>query len=196
MKTVKCVVVGDGAVGKTSLLISYTTKSVLTEYIPTIFDNYSANCMVDGVIVHISLWDTAGEEEYDRLRPLSYYETDIFLVGFSVISPVSLSNVRNKWVPEINHFAPNTPYILVGTKSDLRNDLNVLSMLKDRGITPISYDQGVSLAKEIGAVKYMECSSIHHRGVNEIFNQAIITVLTATAPQTDITKRRSRCTIL
>jgi len=53
--------------------------------------------------VSLSLWDTAGQEDYDRLRPLSYPQTDVFLICFSVISPVSFSNVRTKWWPEVAH---------------------------------------------------------------------------------------------
>ena len=197
MKTVKCVIIGDGAVGKTSILVSYTTNSFLSGYVPTVFDNYSANCLIDNNIVRLSLWDTAGEEDYDRLRPLSYHNTDIFLATFSIISPVSLANIKQKWIPEITHFAPNIPYILIGAKSDLRHDENVLSVLKERNLKPLSYEQGKNMSREIKAAKYMECSSMHHKGVGSIFDQAIRIALNSTAidGKKHLTKK-SRCVII
>jgi len=184
MQNIKCVVVGDGAVGKTCLLISYTTNAFPGEYIPTVFDNYSANVMVDGKPVNLGLWDTAGQEDYDRLRPLSYPQTDVFLVCFSIISQASFENVKTKWHPEITHHAPNVPIILVGTKADLRNDHNMINTLAAKGQSLISVQQATEMAshKYIGAVKYMECSALTQEGLKAVFDEAIRAALNKKKP--------------
>ncbi|XP_025159208.1 cdc42 homolog isoform X2 [Harpegnathos saltator] len=160
MQTIKCVVVGDGAVGKTCLLISYTTNKFPSEYVPTVFDNYAVTVMIGGDPYTLGLFDTAGQEDYDRLRPLSYPQTDVFLVCFSVVSPSSFENVKEKWVPEITHHCQRTPFLLVGTQIDLRDDVATVEKLAKNKQKPISAEQGEKLAKELKAVKYVECSAL------------------------------------
>jgi len=192
MQNIKCVVVGDGAVGKTCLLISYTTNAFPGEYIPTVFDNYSANVMVDGKPINLGLWDTAGQEDYDRLRPLSYPQTDVFLVCFSVISNSSFENVKTKWVPEIQHHAPGVPILLVGTKSDLRKDDQTIKQLGTRGQKMVTLEAANAQAKEVGATKYLECSALTQEGLKQVFDDAI---RAATQPKND-KKRSGGCQLL
>eukprot|EP01087_Luapelamoeba_hula_P024696 TRINITY_DN94_c0_g1_i1.p1 TRINITY_DN94_c0_g1~~TRINITY_DN94_c0_g1_i1.p1 ORF type:complete len:206 (+),score=38.48 TRINITY_DN94_c0_g1_i1:72-689(+) len=200
-QAIKCVVVGDGAVGKTCLLISYTTNAFPGEYIPTVFDNYSANVMVDGRTINLGLWDTAGQEDYDRLRPLSYPQTDVFLICFSVVSPPSFENARAKWSPEVSHHCPNVPKLVVGTKTDLRNDSETISRLQDKRLQPISKDQGVALCKEIGGANYIECSALTQDGLKDVFDEAIRTALNPRTPTpsgkkgSSGAKQKGRCTM-
>ncbi|KAL1546525.1 Rac-like GTP-binding protein arac9 [Salvia divinorum] len=174
-KFIKCVTVGDGAVGKTCLLISYTSNTFPTDYVPTVFDNFSANVSVDGQTVNLGLWDTAGQEDYNRLRPLSYRGADVFLLAFSLISSPSFENISKKWVPELRHYAPSVPIVLVGTKLDLRDGKQ---FKKDYpGASTISTEQGEELRKQIGAVAYIESSAKTQQNVKAVFDAAIKVVL-------------------
>ncbi|KAM3596155.1 uncharacterized protein V6R79_009322 [Siganus canaliculatus] len=174
MQTIKCVLVGDGAVGKTCLIISYTTNKFPSVFGATVFENYRATVMINGESYSVELYDTAGLEDYDRLRPLSYPETDVFLVCFSVVSPTSFENVREKWVPEISHHCPRTPFLLVGTHVDLRDDSNTLAKNKQQVLT---YEDGEKMAQELKAVKYVECSALTQIGLKNVFDEAIRTAL-------------------
>ncbi|OOQ88005.1 GTP-binding protein rhoC [Penicillium brasilianum] len=174
----KFVVVGDGGCGKTCLLISYSQGYFPEKYVPTVFENYITQTThrASGKTVELALWDTAGQEEYDRLRPLSYPETDLLFVCFAIDCPASLENVVDKWYPEVLHFCPTTPIILVGLKSDLRNKRTCIELLKTQGLTPITPEQGRGVAQRMGAT-YVECSSKEMRGVDEVFAQAVDTVV-------------------
>ena len=200
MQNVKCVIVGDGAIGKTTLLVSYTTDSFTDEYVPTVFDNMAAALLVDGKPMSLGLYDTAGQEDYDKLRPLSYPQTDVFVLGYSVVSPPSFQNLKSKWIPEIRHYCPNVPIVLVGTKVDLREDLTALERLAERGLEPVRYEQGAELAREIGASKFVECSAKTQLNVKSVFEEA---ARVAIAPQPSNNKKHSsrklalsRCNIL
>jgi len=172
---VKLVVVGDGAVGKTSLLISYATDEFPTVYVPTVFENYTARKKRGNENILLHLWDTAGQEEYDRLRPLSYPGADVVLLCFSTVSQASYDAIRDKWAPEVNHYIPDVPHLLVGTKIDLREQQHPDP--NSGKFEPITLDMGNSMAKQIKAPKYLEVSSKTRQGLEEVFNEAIDLVL-------------------
>jgi len=190
MQTIKCVVVGDGAVGKTCLLISYTTNKFPSEYVPTVFDNYAVTVMIGDDPYTLGLFDTAGQEDYDRLRPLSYPQTDVFLVCFSVTSQASFENVKEKWIPEVKHHCPGVPIILVGTQVDLREDQGMKQKLERQKQMPISYDQADRRSKEEGCVKYVECSALTQKGLKNVFDEAIVAAL-----EPPVDKKKSKCLV-
>ena len=173
MQSIKCVVVGDETAGKTSLILRYTTNAPPGVHIPTIFDNYEARILVDEKPMRLELWDTAGEEYYDELRPLSYPKTDVFLICFSISCPSSFQNVRAKWYPEVKHHSPGTPIILVGTKVDLRDDEMLIKKLAQKQLSPITERQGQELMAEIGAIKYVECSALSGAGFKTPIEEAV-----------------------
>ncbi|XP_065221856.1 rho-related BTB domain-containing protein 1 [Planococcus citri] len=194
---VKCVVVGDTAVGKTRLICAracnkrLSLSQLLTTHVPTVWaiDQYRM-CkdvlersweVVDGVNVSLRLWDTFGDHEKDRR--FAYGRSDVVLLCFSVTSHVSLRNCKAMWVPEIRQFCPHTPILLVGCKSDLRymyRDDTYLSFFRDRSpfIRPIRKsdlvmpDEARAMAREFG-VSYYETSVLTYYGVNEVFENAI-----------------------
>jgi len=173
----KLVIVGDGACGKTCLLTVFSTDEFPEEYVPTVFENDVADIEVDGNKVKLELWDTAGQEDYDRLRPLSYHDTDVILMCFSIDSPDSLENIPEKWTPEVKYFCPNVPIILVGNKKDLRNDPNTIKDLGKMKQEPVKAEEGRAMAEKINAFAYLECSAKTREGVRKVFETATRTAL-------------------
>ncbi|SCV03612.1 LANO_0G05182g1_1 [Lachancea nothofagi CBS 11611] len=173
---IKIVVVGDGAVGKTCLLISYTQGKFPEEYVPTVFENYVTKIKGPAKkVIELALWDTAGQEEYNRLRPLSYTNVDLLMVCYSVDNRISLHNVEELWVPEVRHFCPDTPIVLVGTKSDLYA-LDQLDKLVD-------FKDAEMLAQKIGALEHFQCSAKSYHNINELFSAAMSAVLSSSSLQ-------------
>ncbi|KXS19010.1 ras-like GTP-binding protein Rho1 [Gonapodya prolifera JEL478] len=168
----KLVVVGDGACGKTSLLMRFHEGRFPDHYIPTVFENRVTDLLVDSRRVELALWDTAGQEQFDHLRSLSYPGADIVLICFAIDSPVSLDNVVEKWMEEVRHFCPKTPIFLIGLKKDVRTDPRVLENMKRTHERPVATAEGEAVARRIGADRYLECSARTGEGVTDVFETA------------------------
>ncbi|XP_077380673.1 cell division control protein 42 homolog isoform X1 [Festucalex cinctus] len=183
-RRVNCVLVGDGAVGKSSLVISYTTNGYPARYVPTAFDNFTALVVVDGMPVRLQLCDTAGQkwgvgdgstnDELERLRPLCYRNADVFLLCYSVVRPASFRNLSRRWLPEIRRHCPGAPLVLVGTQLDLREDVQVLIRLARNRERPVASEEGRQLARQLGAAGFAECSALTQKNLKEAFDSAIL----------------------
>lgn len=154
---------------------------------------------VDNVHIELSLWDTAGQEEFDRLRSLSYDDTHAIMLCFSVDSKDSLENVESKWVGEIAENCQGVKLVLVALKCDLRessddgdaNDPTENSQREKKDM--VTYNQGLEVARRIGALRYLECSAMRNRGVNEAFTEAARVALSV---KPNGGKDESKCVIM
>ncbi|KAI9778625.1 MAG: Rho GTPase [Geoglossum umbratile] len=184
----KLVLLGDGACGKTSLLNVFTRGYFPTVYEPTVFENYVHDVFVDNAQIELSLWDTAGQEEFDRLRSLSYDDTHAIMLCFSVDSKDSLENVESKWLKEIAENCQGVKLVLVALKCDLRErdeEEGDEDPKKGEGGPKremIDYNQGLAVARRIQALRYLECSAMKNRGVNEAFTEAARVALQVKGP--------------
>eukprot|EP00455_Lapot_gusevi_P034823 TRINITY_DN3852_c0_g1_i5.p2 TRINITY_DN3852_c0_g1~~TRINITY_DN3852_c0_g1_i5.p2 ORF type:complete len:191 (-),score=16.10 TRINITY_DN3852_c0_g1_i5:459-1031(-) len=157
---------GDGAIGKTSLLITYSTGEFPVDYIPTVFDNYSVQRNIDGVEFFVGLWEFFPREGSDRLRPLAYPNTDVFLACFSVARPHTLDLLVNSRIAEYRRHVPFAKILLVGLKSDLRHST-------EHGSTCVSPEQAQAVVDSLNLEGYMECSALTRDNMNEMFERAI-----------------------
>ncbi|XP_012939361.1 cell division control protein 42 homolog [Aplysia californica] len=173
----KCVVVGDDSVGKTSMLMGYATNRYPTQYVPSVFDNYAGSVKVAGRKVQMQIIDTVEAEENPKFRHSVYPGTDVFVVCFSVIRPDSLHHVEEVWLPEIRSHSPTTPFILVGAQADLRCVDEIVQMLSSNDQHPVSTAEGMSAAKRVGAACYIETSPEVEKNVRKLINEAIASVL-------------------
>ncbi|PGH28982.1 rho family, other [[Emmonsia] crescens] len=166
---------------------------------PTVFENYVHDIYVDGIHMELSLWDTAGQEEYDRLRALSYDDTQVIMLCFSVDSKDSLENIESKWMAEIAEHCAGAKIVLVALKCDLREETDEKDGDNPEPQPPakpiVKYNQGLDVAKRVGALRYLECSAMRNRGVNEAFTEAARVALTV-KPARSSDSAVDKCVIL
>ncbi|XP_018587246.1 rho-related GTP-binding protein RhoF-like [Scleropages formosus] len=190
---VNLVIVGDGGCGKTSLLMVYAKGRFPEKYAPSVFEKFATSVTHGGREIGVTLYDTAGQEDYDRLRPLSYNNANLVLICYDVTSPTSFDNVLIKWYPEVHHFCPGVPILLIGCKTDLRKDKERTRRLRSLGQAPITYLQGEETKHRINAELYLECSAKYQENVDDIFREAVKRALAASRK---VHKKNNSCVVL
>ncbi|XP_039607256.1 rho-related GTP-binding protein RhoH [Polypterus senegalus] len=170
MNSVKCVLVGDTAVGKTALLVRFTTETFPDIYRPTVYENTGVEVFMDGIQISLGLWDTAGNDAFKGIRPLSYQQADVVLMCYSVANHMSFLNIRNKWINEIRSYLPKVPILVVAAQTDQRE-------MGPNHSACITAADGKRLAHEIKAKGYVECSALSNRGVQQVFEYAVRTAV-------------------
>ena len=168
------VIVGDGMCGKSSTISVYLGNRFPTEYVPTVYENYTHKVKQDGRSISLRLWDAAVQEDFEMFRPVLYRKASVFVVMYSVDQPDSLANVYEKWVPEVRQYCPDVPIILVANKTDLRYDSSVLGQLSEYDEAPVSTSEGQEMAKKIKAMAFKECSAFTGHGVIDVFKAALL----------------------
>ncbi|CAL6006686.1 Rac/Rho-like_protein [Hexamita inflata] len=155
----KSVIIGDAGVGKTSFLKAIHQNILPTDYIPTILDYYGKDITINNSATKLSIWDTAGREEFGRLRPLSYPQTYVFILCYSISNSYSFKNIVKKWIPEIKHYMPGVPFILVGTKSDSEQQ--------------VTFKEAERVAKKHRAFSHIVCSALNNFNVKLVVYTAV-----------------------
>lgn len=203
-RSIKCVVVGDSNVGKTSLLSRYCRGVFPVNHVPTFFDDDSATMMIGNERVELMLFDTTGQTEFNRMRFITYPGTDVVIVCFSVVRASSLDSVINRWLPELDVYCPPTvPVLLVGTQVDLRPATAARAGDHHRHrrgpataadlVATVRREHGARTAKKIGADGYVECSALSGAGLADVFVEAVKAALNAAVSTRRRRRRSSSC---
>lgn len=171
---IKCCIIGDEAVGKTAMIVSYLSNGYPEKYTPTVHDCFTVHLTVEDEPVSFQLYDTAGQEHFSVLRRLSYPDADVFMVCFSIIDPYSFKRIQTKWLKELAEYSPHTPIVLVGTKHDQRNNINTKILLNKHGLKPVTQEQGEQFARKIRAKQYIECSALTQKNLKMAFDSALL----------------------
>lgn len=168
----KFVFVGSSAVGKSNMLSRYINNEFNETHVPTIFENCSSSAHVEGKTLTFDLWDTSGDTACERLRLLTYPNTDIVYICYSVVNIDSFLDVKRLWIPELEKtLKKDVRIILVGTQTDLRYDEEIIDNLEKSELEPLTYGDGYTLANDIGAIGYVECSSLRKENLERVFEE-------------------------
>ncbi|KAF8891571.1 P-loop containing nucleoside triphosphate hydrolase protein [Gymnopilus junonius] len=188
---VNAAVVGDSGAGKSRLLVAYSYGVHTANNVHPAMSCYVHDRVVDHHAVSLRLFDTSSgpNPNYDGLRISAYSHTDVIFICFSLVDPESYESVRTKWYPEISRHAPRAKILLIGTKVDLRDDLEVVEDLENRNLKPVTYQQGLAMCRDISAAGYFECSACTGEGLGVVFEEGMR--IAGASSRSSVGKRRS-----
>lgn len=156
--------------GKTAIVVRFGRNEIVS------YDEFSANheqmYAIDGVAVNLKLLDSLTTEETPNHRSQLYLSADVFILCFSVVNNSQFTNLIGRTI-ELHQYLQKRPLLLVGTCTDLRHDTAMLKRLRAKNVKPVRYEQGVQMAKALNAVKYLECSSLTHDGIDDVIAEAV-----------------------
>ena len=214
----KIVVIGDMCSGKTSLISAYCRDKFSEVYVPTILTSCMTDADVLGEKIELVVVEVAGRIDYAQFRHCAYHKMDLVILCYSSDNPSSLAAIRNHWLPELLQVAPKVPYILVGTKKDIRDEqvceielsqqsrMNLAKSTTDgppqpppaaRGERFVTTSQGMEMAEAIGAKDFIECSAMYREGTRDVFESAAKLALRQSPRRKKKSSQRAEtCTIL
>ncbi|KAK4165499.1 gtp-binding protein rho2 [Cladorrhinum sp. PSN259] len=174
LKKYKCVVAGDGESGKTRLLSAFVYGHMPEYYIPTLFEDYTTDCKLDGHPVHLSLWDTTGQEDFARLMPLTFSDAHVVILCFRANNPTAKTkaNILDIWSPRIQEMCPaGVPIVLVGLNYPAESDDEGDDSGPTR-FTELEHGQQFVprlISENIGAPRYFFCDPQSGFAVDDVF---------------------------
>ena len=184
--------------GKTSLVSTYATgRFVGLPYLD--WEPYTSRILIGRNVIDFSISDVScwRWDKYEIRQNLANPRPDILVICFSLVDQASLKNVKVKWLPKVQRHCPGVPIILLGTKLDLRECNKTIKRSNvQRRIQPVTYQQGRSMARSIGAVEYLECSAKTQKGHKAVFDKAVRTVCFPSPIHNTDGKKNGGCRIM
>ena len=182
LRSIKCVLVGDSKSGKTALLYTLSKGIFPTQHLPTVINNVNVGWKFEENQATISFWDTPGDEKEEEARSMAYQNADVILITFSLNKLKDVTHIKKKWFNEVQNYSPNASILLIGTNLDKREDLSydhnvvnksTIDYQRRKEEDMVSYSKGLTIAKEIGAISYIESSAKNDVGFKEIKDQIL-----------------------
>jgi small GTP-binding protein len=155
------------------MIVSYIERKFPIKREDCIFSGFAPTLRIDNRTIHWVLFDTNGDDDYKRLRPITYTDTDIFIICFELSDSLSFIDYIKKWKDEISIHVPNAPFMIVATKSEIRDDKKMMKEFDDAGEEIKSIEWYNEESKKIGAEAYIECSAKNLKNLTEVFNESI-----------------------